>query len=192
VHVAALARVRQTHGAPRHGVFNTAHDQLGAQFLRTQVAEVGDLGEVVAGVDHQQRVGYAARTEGLFGALEHDQGVLAAGEQQRGALERRSHLAQDEDGFFFQRVQVGVAQVVITCVLQGGLDHGGFGAGVHEGVRSMEDTRGDVADCTCRPHSLALSCSHHQRPARKSSPTLMARVQGAQPMLGKNWSCKAL
>ena len=31
-----------------------------------------------------------------------------------------------------------------------------------------------------------------QRPERKSSPRLMARVQGAQPMLGKNWSCSGL
>jgi len=184
--------MRQAHRAARHGVFNAAHDQLGAQLLGALVAEGGDLGEVVAGVDHQQRVGNAARAKCFLGALEHHQRVLAAREQQCGALEGGRHLAQDEDGFFFQRVQVGVAQVVVAGVLQGGLDHGGFGAGVHEGVRSMEDTREEVAGCTCRPHSLALSCSHHQRPARKSSPTLMARVQGAQPMLGKNWSCRAL
>ena len=81
------------------------------------------------------------------------------------------------------------AEVVLFAdgVLQGGLDHVGFGAGVHEGVRSREETSDEATGCTCRPHSLALSCSHHQRPARKSSPTLMARVQGAQPMLG--WCC---
>jgi thioredoxin-like negative regulator of GroEL len=48
-----------------------------------------------------------------------------------------------------------------------------------------------AASATCRPHSLLVS-SHHQRPARKSSPTAIARVHGAQPMLGKNWSCSAL
>ncbi len=37
---------------------------------------------------------------------------------------------------------------------------------------------------TCRPHSLDSGDSHHQRPARTSSPGAMARVQGAQPMLG--------
>ena len=192
VHVAAFARVGQAHGAALHRVLDVAHDQFGLQLGGAAVAEVGHFGEVVAGVDHQQRVGDAADTKGFFGAAQHHQRILAAREQQGGALESRGHFAQDEDGFFFERVQVGVAQVVVTGVLQGGLDHGGFGAGVHEGVRSMDDTREDVAGCTCRPHSLALSCSHHQRPARKSSPTLMARVQGSQPMLGKNRSCSGL
>jgi hypothetical protein len=98
------------------------------------------------------------------------------------------HLAQDEDGFFFQRVQVGVAQVVGVRRLgregRGRFKQLGFGTGVHAGAPSLV--------FTCSPHSLAASSSHHQRPARKSSPRLMARVQGAQPMLGKNWSCSGL
>ena len=73
VHVAALAGVGQAHGAFFHGVFDAAHDQLGTQFLCTRIAEVGHFGEVVAGVDHQQRIGDATRAEGFFGALEHDQ-----------------------------------------------------------------------------------------------------------------------
>jgi len=36
----------------------------------------------------------------------------------------------------------------------------------------------------CRPHSRFSGFSHHQRPERTSSPTEIARVQGAQPMLG--------
>ena len=119
VHVAALARVGQAHGAFFHGVFDAAHDQLGTQFLGARVAEVGHFLEVVAGVDHEQRVGDAAVTggacffsEGFFGALEHDQRVLAARKQQGGALESGGDFAQDEDGFFFQRVEVGVAQGV--------------------------------------------------------------------------------
>src|SRR3546814_8853946 len=36
----------------------------------------------------------------------------------------------------------------------------------------------------CRPHSLASFCSHHQRPARSSSPARTARVQGSQPIDG--------
>lgn len=35
----------------------------------------------------------------------------------------------------------------------------------------------------CSPHSFFPSCSHHQRPARISSPGLVGRVQQAQPML---------
>jgi hypothetical protein len=113
VHVAALARVGQAHGAAGHRVFDAAHDQFGPQFLGAEVAEIGHFREVVAGVDHQQRVGNAARAKRLLGALEHDQRVLAAREQQGGALEGGGDLAQDEDGFLFQRIQVGVAQALV-------------------------------------------------------------------------------
>src|SRR5215813_7085927 len=43
---------------------------------------------------------------------------------------------------------------------------------------------------TCNPHSFAPVSSHHQRPARNSCPGSIARVQGAQPMLGypRSWS----
>src|SRR5207302_4927766 len=34
----------------------------------------------------------------------------------------------------------------------------------------------------CMPHSLGAFVSHHQRPARSSSPSPIARVQGAQPI----------
>ena len=139
--------------------------------LAREVAEVGHFGEVVAGVDHQQRIGDAARAEGLLGALEQHQRILAAREQQRRALEGGRDFAQDEDRFFLQRVEVAVAQLAQQL---------GFGAGVHAETSSLRI----VVVFTCRPHSLAASSSHHQRPARKSSPRLMARVQGAQPMLG--------
>src|SRR5260221_1344836 len=41
---------------------------------------------------------------------------------------------------------------------------------------------------SCNPHSL-LELSHHQRPARTSSPGRIARVHGAQPMLGNPFLC---
>jgi len=44
----------------------------------------------------------------------------------------------------------------------------------------------------CNPHSLLSGNSHHQRPARISSPGSMARVQGWQPILGKPCSCNLL
>src|SRR5688572_658478 len=40
----------------------------------------------------------------------------------------------------------------------------------------------------CIPHSLATPISHHQRPARGSSPAEVGRVHGAQPMLVYPWS----
>jgi hypothetical protein len=52
-----LTGVGQAHRAARHGVFDAAHDQLGTQFLGACVAKIGHLMEVVAGVNHQQRVG---------------------------------------------------------------------------------------------------------------------------------------
>ena len=153
VHVAAFARVRQAHRAALHRILDIANDQLGAQFLRTEVAEIGDFREVVPGVDHQQRVGDTPATggailatggavpapEGLLGALQNDQRILPARKQQRRPLERGRHLAQDEDGFFFQRVQVRVAQVVAgRLAVQGvvgvgaqGIEHDGFSARVH-------------------------------------------------------------
>ena len=182
VHVAALARVGQAHGAASHGIFHITHDEFGTQLLGTCVAEVGDFLEVVACVDHQQRVGNMSSAECFFCALEHDQRVFAARKQQGRAFKCGGNFTQDEYGFFLERVQVGVTQRV---------QKRGVYAGVHAsslmGVIEMID-----ALVTCKPHSLADSCSHHQRPERGSSPSVTARVQGAQPMLGKNWSCSGL
>ena len=58
----------------------------------------------------------ALAPKAFFGALEHDQGILAAREQQGGALEGGGDFAQDEDGFFFQGVEVRVVEVVAHIV----------------------------------------------------------------------------
>eukprot|EP01022_Parablepharisma_sp_SALTPOND_P026560 TRINITY_DN643_c0_g3_i1.p1 TRINITY_DN643_c0_g3~~TRINITY_DN643_c0_g3_i1.p1 ORF type:complete len:1321 (+),score=447.37 TRINITY_DN643_c0_g3_i1:3726-7688(+) len=52
--------------------------------------------------------------------------------------------------------------------------------------------RTSLPSTTCRPHSLESGFSHHQRPARTSSPGWMARVQGSQPIEGQPWSCSGL
>ena len=49
-----------------------------------------------------------------------------------------------------------------------------------------------VAGLRWMPHSLTSLSSHHQRPARMSSPGVIARVHGAQPMLVKPWSWSLL
>ena len=109
VRVARLVRAGQAHRAPGHAVFDVAHNQLGPQLLGPLVAVGNHFREVVAGVDHQQRKRQAAHAKGFFRALEHDQRILAAREQQRGALKRGGHFAQDEDGLFLQGIQVAVA-----------------------------------------------------------------------------------
>mmetsp|Transcript_16679 Transcript_16679/g.31313 ORF Transcript_16679/g.31313 Transcript_16679/m.31313 type:complete len:278 (+) Transcript_16679:695-1528(+) len=179
VAVAAFQRVGEADGAAGDAVFQMPDHQALAHLGHALVTEADDLGEVVARVDVHQREGQVARVaarvrgvlhlERLLGQAQHDAGVLAAGEQQGGALEACSDLAQDEDGLFFQRIQVRVVDV--------GDEVFGFHSSIH--------------DFACRPHSFVES-SHHHRPARKSSPTAMARVQGAQPIEGMNWSCSGL
>ena len=82
VHIARLARMRQPHGAAGHGVFHAAHDQVSAKLLGAVVAKVGHFMKVVAGIDHQQRVGNlaaaAAVHESFFSAFEQHQRVFAA------------------------------------------------------------------------------------------------------------------
>ena len=175
VHVARFARMRQAHGAARHRVLDAAHDQLGAEFLRALVAEGRHFGEVVAGVDHQQRVGDAAGAEGLLGALQQHQRILAAREQQGRALEGGGDFAQDEDGLFFQRVELRVGQA--RRRVHGVQQQVVFGTGVHVCIRCSENGSGNVrigmTDAQRREVQaafLAVSCSHHQRPERKSSP----------------------
>ena len=75
--------------------------------LRDQaIAELDHLGEVVPGVDVQQREGDLARGEGLLGeADEHDR-VLAAAEEQGGLLTLGGDLAHDVDGLGLERAQV--------------------------------------------------------------------------------------
>ena len=96
--------------------------EFGAQLLGAHVAKVCDLGKVVTGVDHQQRVGQTAFAKGFFSAAQHDQRVFAAREQQCGALKDCSDFAQNENGLFFQRIQVVVAERV---------EQMGFCTGVH-------------------------------------------------------------
>ena len=63
--------------------------------------------------------------------------------------------------------------------------HGDARAHGHASERTRSASRTGIATGRrCSPHSLCSGCSHHQRPARTSSPGATARVHGAQPMLG--------
>ena len=50
-------------------------------------------------------------------------------------------------------------------------------------IASISCSKPPVSRGQWMPHSLGAFVSHHQRPARASSPSAVARVQGAQPML---------
>ena len=82
-------------------------DQPQAEALDRPVAELDDLVEVLPGVDVHDRERHGSRPERLGRQVQHDHRVLAAGEQQTRTLERGGHLAEDVDGFGFERVEVG-------------------------------------------------------------------------------------
>ena len=70
------------------------------------VAGLEDLLEVVPGVDVHDRERQPTRPERLERQVQHDDGVLAAGEQQHRPLEFGGHLADDVDRLGLERPQV--------------------------------------------------------------------------------------
>ena len=87
-------------------VLHLRDDQPGRQLGGPLVAERQHLVEVVAGVDVHQRERHPGRPEGLLGQAQHDDRVLAAAEQQRGALELRGDLAHHVDALGLQHVEL--------------------------------------------------------------------------------------
>ena len=82
-------------------------DEPLAQLRDALVAERDRLREVVARVDVHQREREAARTERLLGEPQQHDRVLAAGEEQHGALELCRDLAQDVNRLRLELVEVG-------------------------------------------------------------------------------------
>ena len=94
------------HAALVDRLLHGADEQRQAELRHQPVAELDDLGEVVARVDVQQRERDLARRERLLREPhEHDR-VLAAAEQQRGALTLGRDLADDVDGLGLEGAQV--------------------------------------------------------------------------------------
>ena len=88
-------------------VLHRGDDQPLAQLGDAAVAELDHLGEVVAGVDVQQREREAPGAERLLGQPQQHDRVLAAREQQRRALALGGHLAHDVDGLGLEVLEVG-------------------------------------------------------------------------------------
>src|SRR6478735_7588998 len=87
-------------------VLHARDDEAQTETLDRLVAVGDHLGEVVAGVDVQHREGDRRRPERLRRQVQHDDGVLATTEEQRGTLELTGHLADDEDRLRLEHVEL--------------------------------------------------------------------------------------
>ena len=88
------------------GLLDAGHDQADAEPADPVVAAGEDLGEVVAGVDLEDRERDLGGVEGLLGQPHHDDGVLAAGEHQHRLLELGGDLAEDVDRLRLELVEL--------------------------------------------------------------------------------------
>jgi hypothetical protein len=97
-----LARDRSVDDAAGvDGLLHRGDDQPQPVLGDRAVAELEHLVEVVPGVDVHHRERHAGGPERLLGQVQHDDRVLAAGEQQHGPLELGGDLADDVDGLGF-------------------------------------------------------------------------------------------
>ena len=142
--------------------------------LDRRVAVGEHLGEVVAGVDVQHRERDRRRPERLRREVQHDDGVLAAAEEQHRALELGGDLADDEDRLALERRRAGSST---------GRSVGA--AGFRSVVTSVYERLGQGSGWSRHgwsPHSVLAKPA--QRPARGSSPGATRRVHGSQPIDG--------
>ncbi len=146
-------------------------DELQAPFLDDVVAELDHLAELPGRVDVEQREGRLRRIEGFHRDMQHRHGVLADRKQHHRLFAFRDSLAHDVDALRLEPIEMAERTGRKRA------HPNTSGAPGLPGPR-----RRTPSSPTCRPHSFLSSCSHHQRPARSSSPGFTARVQGAQPM----------
>ncbi len=154
-------------------VLDGSDDQPLADVGDDAVAELDDLREVVPGVDVHDRERELAGAEGLLGEAQQHDRVLAAAEEQHGALELGGHLTEDVDGLGLEGLEVG--QLVVDWIHQraawSGVDairvRCSWGGGV-----GGEHSRRDHVDAAL---GLFLPA---QRPSRPSP----GWVHGAQPI----------
>ena len=106
VHVAALVGAAQLHAPGADRIAHASHDEALAELGRPRVAKRDHLGEIVLGVDVQQRERKAIGPERLLGDAQHHDGILAAREEQRRIRGLAHHLAHDVDRFALEPVEV--------------------------------------------------------------------------------------
>ena len=88
------------------GFLHRRHHQPGARLGHPAVPELQHLREVVPGVHVHDRKRDPGRPERPLGQREHNEGVLAAREQQHRPLELGSHLAHDVDRLGFEHIKL--------------------------------------------------------------------------------------
>ena len=124
----------------------------------------------------------AARPERLFSEAQQHQGILAAREEQGRVTALARNFAQDMDRLGFEPAEVmRISGRRFQSVAYRGFEEGDI---THDTASSVSTRTTTSSGRRCNPHSLCSGCSHHQRPARRSSPGSIARVHGAQPILG--------
>src|SRR5439155_15388102 len=119
------------------------------------VTKLDHLGELVARVDMEKWKWQRTRIERLARQMHQHARVFTNGIQQHRIAELRERFAENVNRFAFKLAKVRPFFVHTATFL-----------------------------CRCRPHSFWLSCSHHQRPARMSSPAAIALIQRALHILG--------
>ena len=87
-------------------VLHLTNHQLRPDLLRERIPVSDRLREIVPRVDVQQRERDLRRPERLRRQVRHDDRVLPAGKQQRRVLELRCGLAQDENRFSLELVEM--------------------------------------------------------------------------------------
>ena len=180
--VTAFSGIAQNDTSLRDRIFHRAHDQAFTELRGAMIAKGDDLRKIVSGIDVQQRKGKRTGAECLFRQAQQHQGILAAGKEQGRVAALARNFAQDVNCLRFEPAEmIGIGRARQRKLVgdERGLYERGIG---HAGTPSARTITSSGRRCS--PHSLSSALSHHQRPARISSPGRTARVHGAQPMLG--------
>ena len=139
-------------------------DEVDVEPLDRGVAELEDLGKVVAGVDVHDGEGQLRGPERLLGDVQHHDAVLAAREQQDRPLE----FGRD------------FAQAGASTLLRARRDARSGGACERQPYAWLFEAY--ESDQPCKPHSIFPRPA--QRPDRGSSPGATGRVHGQHPIDG--------
>ena len=149
-------------------------DQPLVERLDQAVAELDHLGEVVAGVDVEDRERQRAGPERLLGEAQQDERVLAAGEHQHGPLELRRDLAHDVDRLRLEPLQLRDAHDATGSCRAVALDPAGGAVVALAARRRLRDLR--------RPGADVLEHATRRWRAHRSASASYAMVSGSMPL----------